>query len=202
MEQVGKVKIEPWKKEADAVNYLLEARYGKDTVKNTPKFRLAWSTNQIERRYGRYDVYYMKHIYLRTETGLVEVPKYPDFPDCWILENFIYAPIQEIPESQTGHYEIVYPFVSQKDRKPLEPLFRVCEIVIWTMRHPHNPGELMNILTDQDKKLFDKEVAYFEDVLEDKSGSYIVSALHAREAVTVPHNYETPGVISRTKGEI
>lgn len=203
----GKVKIAPWKPEADAINYLLELRYGKDQVRNQPQYRLSWSTTETERRFGTYHVYYMQHIFLREERGELEVPKYPDFPDCWVLENFIYAPVMEIPETKNGHYEILYPFLSPK-REPLEPLFRVCEIVIWCQRNPHQPGELYNILSERDKKLFQKEVAYFEDILEDRSGSWIVSALHDREAVTVPKNYERPdkviipGVISSTKGEL
>lgn len=202
----GKIKIAPWQAEARAINKLLDDRYGRDPVKNRPKYRVSWSTTETERRFGRYHVYYMQHIFLREEVGELEVPKYPDFPDCWVLENFIYCPVEEIPESKSGHYEILYPFLSPK-KQALEPLFRVCEIIIWCQRHPQDPKELYNYLTERDKKLFDSEVAYFKDVLEDKAGSPLVTALRDKEAVTVPRNYETPtkkiipGTIGITKDE-
>jgi hypothetical protein len=147
----------------------------------------------------------MEHIFLREETGELEVPKYPDFPDCWVLEQFVYAPIRELPESKNGHYEIVYPFMSSK-QEPLEPLFRVCEIIIWCLRNPQNPQELMNYLTDRDKKLFDQEIGYFKDLLDDEGRSWIF--MDPKAVVTVPRNYERPertiipGTIGVTKGEL
>jgi hypothetical protein len=208
LDPAGKIKIAPWQAEAEAINYLLEARYGKEVVRNKPKYRITWSTNQTERRFGTYHVYYMQHIFLREETGELEVPKYPDFPDCWVLENFVYAPIQEIAETKQGHYEILYPFLSQT-KEPLEPLFRVCEIVIWMQHNPYRPGELVNILSDRDKKLFDNEVSYFKDILDDEGKSWLWTDPHA--VAVVPKNYERsgtpdkiiiPGTIGGTKGEL
>jgi len=205
---MGKVTIAPWQSEARAINYLLEVRYGKDEVRNKPRYRVSWSTNETERRFGKYHVYYMGHIFLREEVGELEVPKYPNHQDTWILEHFVYSPIEEIPETKNGHYEILYPFLSPK-QEPLEPLFRVCEIVVWMHRNPHKPGELRNILEERDKKLFASEVAYFRDVLDDENRSWLWTDPHA--VVTVPKNYERPvgqskiiipGVISGTKGEL
>ena len=206
LDPAGKIHIAPWQQEARAINHLLEIRYGRDVVKGRPKYRISWSTSQTERRFGTYHVYYMQHIFLREETGELEVPKYPHFPDCWVLETFLYCPVLEIPESKNGHYEIMYPFLSQ-NQEALEPLFRVCEIVIYAQRHPHNPRELMNILTERDKKLFDESVSYFKDVLDDENRSWLFTDPHA--VVTVPKNYEReaekviiPGTIGGTKGEL
>jgi len=208
LDPAGKIKLAPWQPDADAINYLLELRYGKDQVRNKAKYRLAWSTTETERRFGTYHVYYMQHIFLREEKGELEVPKYPSFPDCWVLENFVYAPIAEIPETKQGHYEILYPFLSPK-QEALQPLFRVCEIVIFCQKHPEDPAKLLNYLTDKDAKLFDNEVAYFKDVLDDENRSWIWTDPHA--VVTVPRNYERPiqsekviipGVIGGTKGEL
>jgi hypothetical protein len=57
-------------------------------------------------------------------------------------------------------------------------------------------------LEREDAQKLKSEIAYFEDVLEDKSGSWLVTALRDKEAVTVPHNYERPGHFGITKGEI
>jgi hypothetical protein len=206
LDPAGKILMAPWQAEARAINLLLEIRYGKDVVQARPNYRISWSTTQTERRFGTYDVYYMGHIFLRQETGELEVPKYPHFPDCWVLEKFIYAPVLEIPESKNGHYEIMYPFADQSGAA-LEPLFRVCEIVIYAQRHPHSPGELMAILTERDKKLFDDDVSYFKDKLDDENRSWIFTDPHA--VITVPKNYEheaekiiIPGTIGGTKGEL
>lgn len=199
------ITIEPWKSEADAINYLLELRYHKDQVRNKPRFRISWSTNQTERRFGNYHVYYMQHIFLREETGELEVPKYPNFPDCWVLETFVYYPIQEIPETKNGHYEIIYPFLSQSGIA-LEPLFRVCEIIIYALRHPNSPQETMNILEERDRKLYEGEISYFKDILNDEGRSWIFT--DPKAVVVVPKNYERPektiipGVIGGTKGII
>lgn len=204
MFEAGKIKIAPWQAEADAINYLLETRYHKDVVRNKPRYRISWSTNQTEKRFGTYHLYYMGHIFLREERGELEVPKYPDFPDCWVLEEFVYAPIAEIAETKQGHYEILYTFLSPK-KEALEPIFRVCEIIIWAKEHPQNPQELMNYLTDRDKKLFEGEIAYFKDMLDDENGSWLW--VDKKAVVTVPRNYERPdkviipGTISSTKGE-
>lgn len=201
----GKIKIAPWQKEADAINYLLELRYHKEVVRGRPNFRLSWSTNQTEWRVGRYHLYYMENIFLREEVGKLEVPKYPYLPDCWLLEMFVYAPVEEIPESKNGHYEVIYPFLSAK-RNPLEPLFEVCEAFIWAIRHPEDPLVVMNRLVDKDNKKHLKEIEYFKDILDDENSSWLW--VDKKAVITVPRNYERsekkilPGTISITKGDI
>ena len=173
----------PWPIEARAINATLDVRYGRDLIRNKPRYRIAWSTAQTEFRYGSHDIYY-GHIYIRTETGLTEVPKYPQFPDCYVLEHFVFAPIAEIPETREGHYEIIYPFQTQ-DGTALEPLFRVCEIVIFAQRNPHRPGELLKRLEQEDKETFENEVKYFEDVLHDEGRSTLFFDPHA--TIVVPN---------------
>jgi len=76
-------------------------------------------------------------------------------------------------------------------------------------RNPQNPQELVNILSERDKKLFDSEVAYFKDVLDDENRSWLWTDPHA--VAVVPKNYERPadsdkliipGTISGTKGKL
>lgn len=177
------ITIAPWKIEADTINDLLEVRYGRDVVRDKPKFRIVWSTHQTEHRFGTYDVY-AGHIYIRTETGLTEVPKYPHFPNCYVLEHFVFAPIREVPETANGHYEIIYPFQTA-DGTSLQPLFRVCEIVIYALQNRYRSGELLNILTERDQKLFDNEVKYFEEKLHDEGRSALFFDPHA--TVVVPN---------------
>ena len=178
-----RIVIPPWPIEARAINATLDVRYGRDVIRNKPKYRIAWSTAQTEFRYGSYDIYY-GHIYLRTETGLNEVPKYPHFPNCYILERFVFAPIAEIPETSNGHYECIYNFQTA-DGTALEPNFRVCEIVIFAQQNPYKPGELMAILEKEDQKILEDEIKYFEDRLHDEGRSALFFDPHA--VVVVPN---------------
>jgi hypothetical protein len=116
----------------------------------------------------------MKHIFLRDEHGCIEVPKYQDYQDRWILEHLIYAPLAELPESKNGHYEILYVFQGPKGEY-LPPLFRVCEILIWKIRNPER--NIVEILEREEQKKYEKEIAYYMDILEDTSGSWLVTAL-------------------------
>lgn len=182
-----RITIAPWSAEAAAINELLEVRYGKDEIRNKARYRLVWSTNQTEFRHGTYEVF-QGHIYIRTETGTIEVPKYPHFPNCYLLENFVFAPIAEIPESKNGHYESIYAFQTP-DGDALEPLFRVCELVIFAQQNPYKPGELLALLTKRDQDLFDKEVKYFEDKLNDEGRSPLFFDPHA--VIVVPEKRES-----------
>lgn len=95
------------------INERLESLYGKHTVKNLPNFRLAFVGDLTEKRQGTFTVTTESGIYLREETGIREVSKYPYCPDnSWILErlvpnlnpdvmggDYVYEPIYNFPEN-------------------------------------------------------------------------------------------------------
>ena len=96
--------------EAYVINNRLEEFYGKHTVANKARFRVVWSTEQIEKRRGTFNVFH-GDIFLREETGIREVEKYPFFPNCWVVERlhgnvypdvldgeYIYEPLFTFPE--------------------------------------------------------------------------------------------------------
>ena len=186
-EPAGKVILPPDAKDVKGINMALDTMYGRDVNANRPKFRIAWSTVEKEVRFGTYSVYYMGHIFLRDETNYIAVAKYPAFPDRWVLEMLVFSPIADIPETRNGHYECLYVFQGSQQQY-LPPLHRVAETVIWAIRNPDR--NLYSYLERREKEIYDKEIEYYMDVLEDQGGSPLVTALHAREAVTVPRNYE------------
>lgn len=197
---VGDIKLPPHSHEVRAINMALKEMHGVEVAGDRQKYRISWSTLNSEIRFGTYSVFYMGHIFLRDETGYIRVAKYPRHPDKWVLEQLIYYPVKELPETVSGHYELVYAF-EDKNKNYLEPLHEVAEVVIWSLNNPQ--GNIVERLEREDKRKFEREVAYFENYLEDTTGSWIVTALRDKEAVIVPHNYETPsGVIGVTKGVI
>ena len=196
----GEIKLPPDATTVKAINLALREMHGIEVANSRPRFRISWSTTSSEVRYGTYSIYYMEHIFLRDETGYVACAKYPNNPDRWVLEMLVYAPIAEVPESRNGHYEPLYVFQDKKGEY-LPPLHQVAEIIIWALKNPEK--NLVERLEREDKRKFAQEVAYFEDILEDTTGSVLVTALRDKEAIVVPSNYETPtGVMGITKGEL
>lgn len=186
--KVGEVIIPPDAQTAAVINLALREMHGRDINQDRPRFRIVWSTVQSEVRYGTYSVFYKETIFLRDETGFANVAKYPAFPDRWILEMLVFNPIKEIPETKNGHYEVLYVFQGPAQQY-LPPLHSVAETVIWSIKNPDK--NLVEYLERKDRETYKREIEYYMDVLEDTGGSVLVTALHDKEAVTVPHNYET-----------
>src|SRR5713226_957386 len=90
-----------------------------------PTFRLVWSETEYEKRYGTYNVFY-GNLFVRTETGTLEMKKYPYVKDRYILERLVHMPNPELPESNAGHYEGVFVF-QDKHGNYLKPIWKAIE---------------------------------------------------------------------------
>lgn len=103
---------------AAQLNKRLAELYGKDLL-NRGNFRISWANNQFEKRIGEYSDWYGP-IFLRSYTGMREVPKYPFNKDQWILEKLCWIPQPEVPSTASGgYYEILYAFPIETEDKPL-----------------------------------------------------------------------------------
>lgn len=69
----------------ETINKRLLETYGRG-ARELPRYRVVWSTFQTERRHGTFIKETESGIYLGQETCEREVPKYPFWPDYWILE--------------------------------------------------------------------------------------------------------------------
>jgi hypothetical protein len=67
------------------INRKLSERYGLD-LDGQPKYRVVWSTDQVETRVGRFEDF-VGDILIRTYSGARECKKYSYCPDRWILES-------------------------------------------------------------------------------------------------------------------
>jgi hypothetical protein len=108
------------------INKRLVERFGVSTD-GRANFRVVWSDSQFEKRFGTFEVY-IGQIFLREETCLKEVPKYPYIKAKHVLEELKYGEFPDMP-FVTSSYEPLWTFMD-KDRMPLYPIWDAVEIVV------------------------------------------------------------------------
>jgi hypothetical protein len=146
----------------DTINERLRGVFG-TFLNGMPRYRLVWSSSQREKRYGTYDVC-AGSIYLRTETGVMDVEKYPFYKDKWILEKCFGNDSKEIVDCQYT-YEPVFVF-RDKNNNPLPPLWRVCEILIQSIEGFLKTGKMSpKDYMAQEEAECAKEAEMFADML-------------------------------------
>lgn len=92
--------------DVDWINEKLLLYYGRE-LDGRQRYRVVWSSEQFEKRIGDFNEFYGS-IFLRTFTGIKEVPKYPYDQDRWVIEKLFYFPNTEIIAERPGSYEPVY----------------------------------------------------------------------------------------------
>lgn len=169
------------------INELLERDYGKHD-NNLPVYRVAWSEDQFEYRYGTYKKFTSSGIYIGEQTGFLHVPKYRQWlPEQWVLEQL--TPTEGNSElTEKLSYEPLFPF------KKHEPDYEVCKIVIENILYamnkrpePYKPKfeelqtkeaiearveKLMAILFDQSDDLVNK-MSYGEATFIDSTKQFV-----------------------------
>lgn len=119
----------------DSINNQLVDLFGIDTVTGLPIWRVVWSEDQFEKRFGTYDDYSSEGLYIRTVTEVRVVPKYKQWlHDTYILERLVLVPDsdkEEMLEAKLS-YEPIYPFLD-KNNKPLPPKIQACKFIVDTI---------------------------------------------------------------------
>jgi hypothetical protein len=149
------------KKDIELMNEKLASKYGTDLLKN-PRYRIVFADDQLEKRFGEYTVNY-GHIYLRTERGILEVKKYPQFPHMYVLERLCGNESNEIIGQYT--YEPLWAFRDGKGN-PLPPVYRVAEIVLESVEGYLKTGKMSPsdyMAMEEEEK--EKEAELFADML-------------------------------------
>lgn len=154
-----------------------------------PMFRLVWSEFQKENRLGEFNEY-CGPIFIRTFTGVKEVPKYNYIKDRWILEQW-YPPAisynKELPESRYGSYEPIYVF-EDKDGNRLPLNQTVVEMIIYAKYKDDQTPTDRRMRMKLEQEIKDKKLqSYCEDMIDT---SDIISNLHFKEGIIVPSNHE------------
>jgi len=108
------------------INKRLVERFGV-SIDGRANFRVVFSDTQYEKRYGTFEVY-VGPLFLREETCLKEVPKYPYISGKHVLEELKYGDFPDQP-FVTSSYEPLWTFMD-KDRNALAPVWDAVEIVV------------------------------------------------------------------------
>jgi hypothetical protein len=182
----------------ESLNRQLIDLFGIDTITGQPIWRIVWSEEQYEWRYGTYDDITEYGLYLRTVTETRFVPKYRQ----WIQNKYVLERLVVIPESSSGDlpatklsYEPIYPFQTNSGQY-LPPRLDAAQFVIDTVLSAMGKSSLakyqdpVNGLTGEDYvEMKNKELDILQEDLfgnETDTGD----ALAHGEAIIVPRNYK------------
>jgi hypothetical protein len=117
------------------INNLLIEHFGISTDTGEAIWRVVFSEDQFEKRYGTYDDYTKGGLYIRTVTEVREVPKYKQ----WIQQKYILERLVAVPEQNLEEllaiklsYEVIWVF-EDGNGNYLPPKFEACKFIIDTV---------------------------------------------------------------------
>lgn len=152
------------------INQWLKENYG-TTGDLKPIFRVVWSTNLTEKRFGEFDEY-SGHIFLRQVKGVKEVLKYPFDQNRWILEQFCEIDqrsqvAKELIENKYS-YEPLWIFKDKKGKYlPLDK--RMIEFILFFYLNRHKHKKTAAELTEEEYKKEEAETEKIRQLVGEKS---------------------------------
>ena len=176
----------------NSINQQLTDAFGVDTVTGREMWRVVWSENQLEKRYGDYEDFTREGIYLRTVSEVREVPKYRQWVKAkYVLERLTVIPdisTNELPTSKLS-YEPMYVFENFKG-EPLPPRFDVCKILIDSLYASMGKRSLAKYEDDYSKYTEEARNQRLNEIMEYLwDPSDYADAAVAGEGIAVPSNY-------------
>jgi hypothetical protein len=144
------------------LNNWLRETYGKSITGKT-SFRLVWSNDITEKRRGQFNEFYGK-IFLRTVTGIRELPKYNYIHNRYILEIWVGQDLSsngEVPDAIHGDYAPVWVF-ENSEGNPLPVTRKVLAFLIAAVQKKVKQDTQIDEKTAQDLEI-DKMVESFDD---------------------------------------
>lgn len=171
------------------LNKRLKSQYSTHSD-NRPIWRIVWSEDQFERRFGTFEDS-VDGIFLRRVTEWREVRKYNYIHDKYILEELVIVP--EYQQSELGvklSYEPTYVYMD-KNGNPLPPKWEITEFVInmkMTMRgHENKMAKYTDPSIDPENR--NKELQKMFDQLFGNETD-VTDALHYREGIVVRQGFK------------
>jgi hypothetical protein len=182
----------------DTLNQRLKDNFGVDTITGLPMYRIVFSEDQYENRYGTYDDITPAGVYLRTVTEVRKVPKYKQWIHAkYVLERLTIIPqvsAEDLPDSQLS-YEPLWVF-EDRNGNYLPPKWEAAEFCVQAViAAMHNTGGLAKYIDEeegsQEAALESKKrrIATLENELfGDETG--LLGTTISGESIIVPNNYE------------
>lgn len=158
---------------------------------NRPLWRIVWSTEQTERRFGTYrDFIPGTNVLIREVQEIREVLKYPWVKPRWCLEKLMFAPCPDLPETMDKpHYELIYVFQNSKDEFVM-PVWELTKFLIDNINYGAEEAARRNkymtpekweaLMNEEDSK---KEAQIYDELLQESS--HIASALGDGEGISM-----------------
>lgn len=116
----------------EVMNNQLATQFGIDTLSGRAIWRLVWSNDEFEKRFGEFEDRDSNGSIIRRVSEVREVPKYRQWnPDKYILERLVIVPDHQRQEL-AGAVQSYEPIHTMMDRNGefLPPRLDVCQIVI------------------------------------------------------------------------
>jgi hypothetical protein len=155
------------------------------TIDGQPKFRLVWSEDLLESRFGTFEDYTPGGIFLRREVGIRQVKKYSYLKDRFILEAYTPEQKQNSEIVNGDKYESL--FVFDKKGQFLSPEVWACDYVI-SRYHLAMGGGLEKRTDSMDARAheeeIDKEAQKFVEYMEGED-SEMMQSFRAGESVLI-----------------
>lgn len=136
----------------NTINRQLRELFGIDTVSTNVMFRVTWSDDQFERRFGDWTDYDASNNPIRTVTESRYVPKYPFNKGRYILERLVIVP--EVSRDELCglkfSYEPLWVFQNMDDDTYLAPRIDICQFIINNvLEAQHRPKGFKRYLESQ-----------------------------------------------------
>jgi len=181
----------------ESINRQLEDSFGIDTITGRPIWRVVWSDDQYEDRFGTYDDFTPEGIYLRTVTEVRRVKKYPWVKERWTLERLVLVPVvsqKELPTVKQS-YEPMFPF-QKTNGEYAPPTILACRFIIDSVLAAQGKGSTTKYKDKYDgmskEEYYEAKNAELQQLQDDLFGNEtdVGDAIAHGEAVIVPRNYE------------
>jgi len=181
----------------NSINQQLVDLFGIDTISGLPIWRIVWSEEQFENRYGTYDDITPGGLYLRTVTEVRLVPKYRQWiQKKYVLERLVVIPeinSDELPDTKIS-FEPLWTF-EDKDGNYLPPKLEAAKFIIDTVYAAqysnHNLARYKDPENSQEASIEMKRERVdilVEELFGDQSS--FANTTVSGETIIVPRNFE------------
>lgn len=185
--------------EIDLFNQRLTDSYGKSVEDNLPNYRVVWTTDQTEYRYSTFEDYVPNtDIYLRTVTETRLVPRYPMYPDMWVLEQLRGNDVHTDLEVKRS-YEPLWIFGANNSNP--QPIWRAISLLIDSRKLVEAYRESPSDIKDKEHKQFEAERLHFKEVM-DNDTPWLARQIKDGEATSVLTDNHEPLVKEPIKEDV
>lgn len=184
--------------EVKQINKMLIEHFGINTAGSEAIWRVVFSDDQYEHRYGTYDDISPAGLYLRTVTETRYVPKYRQWiQGKYILERLVGIPIQqtgELPATKMS-YEPMWTF-EDRNGNPLPPKWEAIKLIIDTVYAAQYGTKNLKKYSDPEgetsEEVMHNKSVRIDQIVEELFGeqSSLQGTTRTGESIIVPRSFE------------